>query len=398
MIKNNKTHFLFKYAKITRANSSAFLRILGALFLVLIFSFLSIGFNTKNVYADAQTSAKSMVVIDANTNRVLYSKNSSQKLPMASTTKIVTALTVLNRCKNLDEEVLIDDRAVGIGGTSIYLKHGETMTVRELLFGMMLPSGNDAATALAYFIGGNIPNFCEMMNLEAVKVGAYSSSFKNPHGLDEDGHYTTALDLAKITAKALENVTFKEIVTTKQTRIKGSSIGSYRYLKNKNRLLNTLDGCIGVKTGYTGKAGRCLVSACERENFKTVCVVLNCSPMFEESFDLLNLAYSEYKMCEILPEYFIVRSLPVENGKKNEVKVCSKKGFYYPIKNNEESLITFNYVLPNVLYAPINEDQIVGEVEVYLDNCLIFKEKIYTISNVKRIGVISSIKDILSNW
>ena len=194
------------------------------------------------------------------------------------------------------------------------------------------------------------------------------------------------------------NKTFCEIVSTKATRIKGSSEGGYRYLKNKNRLLNTMQGCIGVKTGYTKKAGRCLVSACDINGFKTVCVVLNCGPMFEESQELINLAYLSYNQYELLPEYNIIRSIAVENGRENEVKVCSKRKFVYPLTGDELNRITYNYVLPNVLNAPIKEDDAVGEVEIYLDNHLLFLEKIYTISSVRKIGVISSIKDILSNW
>ena len=215
--------------------------------LVLVFS-LNINLKKDKVYADS--SAKAMCLIETGSSRKLYSKNETIKLPMASTTKIVTALTVLDNCSDLDEEFKIDNRAVGIPGTSIYLKQDETLTVRELLYGMMLPSGNDAATALAYHIANDIPRFCELMNKTASKCGAYNSNFENPHGLDSPGHFTTAYDLALITAQALRNETFKDIVTTKSTKIRGSSEGSYRYLKNKNRLLNSLDGCIGVKTGY----------------------------------------------------------------------------------------------------------------------------------------------------
>lgn len=349
-------------------------------------------------FAQANCTAKSMVVIDADSSRILYNKNENQKLPMASTTKIVTALTVLNNCNNINKEIKIDNRAVGITGTSIYLKYDECLTVKELLYGMMLPSGNDAATALAYYVGGDIPNFCKLMQKTANDVGAYNSSFKNPHGLDEDGHYTTAYDLALISAKALENEVFKEIVTTKSTRIKGSTEGSYRYLKNKNKLLNTLDGCVGVKTGYTGKAGRCLVSAVERNGFKTVCVVLNCGPMFEESFTLLNDVYNEYTNIEILPSYKIHRSILVDDGKQESVKLFTKRAFSYPLTKDELKNLEIKYNLPNSISAPVKKDTIVGELKIYLNNHLLFSEKIYTMDSVKKIGVWSSIIDIISSW
>ena len=161
----------------------------------LLFALL-ISFNIPSIpaYAEVSTSAKSMVILEKQSTRVLFSKNAEQKLPMASTTKIVTALTVLENCNNLEEIVYVDDRAVGVTGTSIYLRKGERLTVKELLYGMMLVSGNDASTALALHISDNIEDFCDKMQQTAKKAGAFNSSFKNPHGLDEEGHYTTAYD------------------------------------------------------------------------------------------------------------------------------------------------------------------------------------------------------------
>lgn len=342
-------------------------------------------------------SAKSMVVIESQSGRVLYGKDYELKLPMASTTKIVTALTVLENCNDLSKEIQIDNRAVGIPGTSIYLKKGEILTIEELLYGMMLPSGNDAATALAYYVGGDIPTFCNMMAITARNAGAENSSFVNPHGLDECGHYTTALDLAKITAKALQNNKFKKIVSTKSTRIRGSLPGTYRYLKNKNKLLNSLNGCIGVKTGYTDDAGRCLVSACERD-FMSVCVVLNCGPMFEESEELLEKAYDNYSNVTILPSYKLLRSIRVVDGKQDNVKVFTRREFKYPLTIDEAKRLEFRYNIPNVLNAPIKKDEVIGELEIYLDNNLLFFEKIYIMDNIQKIGVWSNIKDIISQW
>ena len=354
--------------------------------------------NTCFASCEIDCSAKAMIVLDAASKRVLLSKNENEKLPMASTTKIVTALTVLNHCKDVDIKIEIDSRAVGIPGTSVYLKTGEKLTIRDLLLGMMLPSGNDAATALAFYIGGSVESFCKMMQETAILCGAYNSSFENPHGLDSLNHYTTAYDMARITAKALENDFFREIVTTKTARIKGSSDGDYRYLKNKNRLLNTLDGCIGVKTGYTSKAGRCLVSACERGCFRTICVVLNCGSMFEESERLINYVYNTFNYIELLGDYKLLRSVMVNNGKSEYVKVFTKRGFSYPLQKQEENNIEFKYVIPNSIDAPIKKDEIVGDLEIYLNNCLLFSEKIYTMNSVKRIGVWSNIQDIISNW
>ena len=372
------------------------------LLIVFIFAIsLVLPFKKPRVTALAESvnsSAKAVCVIESCSLRKLYNKNENQKLPMASTTKIVTALTVLNNCQDLDKEFIIDDRAVGIPGTRIYLKYGEIMTVRELLYGMMLPSGNDAATALALHISKDIPMFCNLMKKTAEGCGAYNSSFENPHGLDSPSHYTTAYDLALITSKALENELFKEIVTTKSTRIRGTNQGTYRYLKNKNKLLNTLDGCIGVKTGYTGDAGRCLVSACQRDDFRTVGVVLNCGPMFEESAEFLNKTYQEYNLYTVQPCYKTIRKIIVLDGREQTVKTYTQKGFEYPLTKEEISRLEYRYDLPQTLKAPVLKEQIVGKLEIYLDNHLLFSEKIYTMDNVKKIGVWSNIQDIISQW
>ncbi|MBR4407156.1 MAG: D-alanyl-D-alanine carboxypeptidase, partial [Clostridia bacterium] len=177
-----------------------------------------------------QSSARAMCVLEQSSGRVLYGKNIDQKLAMASTTKIFTALTVLENCEDINAVVDVDDRAVGIEGTSIYLRKGERLTVKELLLGMMLPSGNDSATALGYYIGGDIPSFCKLMEKTAEGAGCKNSSFKNPHGLDEKGHYTTAYDLAKVSAKALDNDVFQEIVTTRTATISGNKEVKTRYL------------------------------------------------------------------------------------------------------------------------------------------------------------------------
>ena len=252
-----------------------------AVFIVMSFLLIINSFSVNLPQVSAQNcSARGMAVLEMESGRVLYSKNMNEKLKMASTTKIVTAYTVIKHCKNLDEPFKISDKAIGIEGTSIYLKSGEVLTARELLYGLMLRSGNDASVALALHCADSIEAFAEMMNQTALECGAKNSHFVNPHGLDADGHYTTAYDLALITSRALQNKTFAEIVSTKNIKISGGETGT-RYLVNKNRLLNSLDGCVGVKTGFTKGAGRCLVSAVKRGNRTAACVVLNCGPMFE---------------------------------------------------------------------------------------------------------------------
>ncbi len=382
------------------------LLILCSFLLIFIFLF---GFNAKNVSFALNTpsvfdekiqfssSAKSAILVDADSKRVLFSKNENQKLPMASTTKIVTAITVIENCDDLEKVVVIDKSCTEIYGTSIYLEEGEKITIKELLYGLMLRSGNDASVALAKAVAGSVENFCELMNKFAISVGATNSHFSNTHGLDEDEHYTTASDLALITAYALENPTFAEIVKTKSIRIQQNQPKS-RFLVNKNKLLKKLDGCIGVKTGFTNKAGRCLVSACERDGLRLVSVVLNCGPMFEESEKMFETAFADFKKVEILPPYFYVKNLSVENGKDDFVGVCSKQGFSLMLSNNELQNVDVVFDVPETLKAPVQKDAEIGEVKIYYQKQLLFSEKIYTIKEVDSVLLKDKIKEILKNW
>lgn len=371
---------------------------IALILLILLISFTFINTNAFSINAEFQTSAKSMMLIEKESGREIYSKNAEIPLPMASTTKIVTALTVLENCENLDEIVKIDDRAVGVPGTSIYLTKGERMTVRELLYGMMLVSGNDAATALAYHISGNIDDFCELM-LETAKIsGATNSSFKNPHGLDEDGHFTTAHDLALISARALKNSTFAEIVSTKQIQISGNEKVVKRYLKNKNKLLNTFDGATGVKTGFTDDAGRCFVGSANRNDTEFVCVLFNCGPMFEDCSKLLENAFEEYKVIELVPSYNYIRKVGVEDGKDEYLKVYSRKGFSYPLSEDEQNKLIYEYNIPESLTAPIEKDSIVGNFNIYLDGELLFSENVYAMEEIKSINILDNIREIIRNW
>ena len=343
--------------------------------------------------------ARSAIVIDAVSGKVLYEKNAYEKLGMASTTKIMTALIVLENCENLDEEVKIDDRAVGIEGTSIYLKKGEILTVKELLYGLMLASGNDASMALAYHIGkGNLETFVNLMNEKAKELNLQNTSFANPHGLDAENHYTSAYDLAVITSCAMKKSDFKEIVSTKFTQITGHKDVGNRFLRNKQRLLKTLEGCSGVKSGFTDNAGRCLVTSCERDGMEVISVVLNCPNMFEESERLINDAFKEYKMVEIIEPYSYITNIPVNEGEFESVKVYSMKGFKYPLKEVETTDIYVEKELPEILDAPIKKEKEIGKVKVYFNKEQIFEENIYTMEEINSVDIKDKVKDIIDKW
>ena len=351
----------------------------------------------NNLIAEASTSARAMCVMEQSSKRVLYSKNQSAKLPMASTTKIMTAITAIENCDDLDKTFEITPKAVGISGTSLYLRKGEVMSIRDLLYGLMLVSGNDASVAIGEHISGSSKKFVDLMNETARKIGAKNSHFDNTHGLDSPTHYTTAEDLALITSHALENDIFKEIVSTKNTKITNTA-GKTRYLRNKNKLLTSLEGCCGVKTGFTDDAGRCLVSACERDGMTLVCVVLNCGPMFEESKTLLEKGYEEYQLIDLTSGYDYIDRIKVTGGKQESVKIGTTGKFLYPLRSDEISKVDYVYNIQEKLEAPVDKGEEIGEIKIFIDNNLIFSEKVVTMEVVRRNSIWTKLHDLIENW
>ncbi len=346
-----------------------------------IFMLVFIPRNKLEVSAE-YCSAKAMCVLDKDSNRILYAKNEHTQLPMASTTKVVTAITVLSHCQDLDSYVQVADESIGVDGTSIYLRKDEMIKVKDLLYGLMLRSGNDSAVALACHVAGNVENFANLMNEMAQSIGAKNSHFTNPHGLDDKEHYTTAYDLALITAYALNNPIFKEIVSTKSYVIDATNKSDKRYLTNKNKLLNSLDGCCGVKTGFTSKAGRCLVSACERDERTSVCVVLNCGPMFEESSALLESSFTDYERVKIIDKFSEIYNEYIIDKKSGKLYLYADEDFYYTLKKNELDDIKIEY---SVKLDNAQEGDMVGEIRIFFTNRLIKSIKLYTMNKIDKL-------------
>ncbi len=245
----------------------------------------------KKAYARSGVSAS--IVMNADTMEIIKGENYNVPLPMASTTKIMTALLVAENCLPT-ETVVITKEAVGVEGSSIYLKEGECLTVKDLLYGLMLRSGNDAAVALALHAAGSVEKFVEMMNLRAESLNLNDTHYDNPHGLESKTHYTSCKDLCTLGCIAMKNSLFREIVGTKQTRIGENE--SLRDIKNKNRILFEYDGGNGIKTGYTNAAGRCLVSAAERNGVQIVAAVLNTPDMFGACENMMNYAFDTLRL------------------------------------------------------------------------------------------------------
>lgn len=324
-----------------------------------------------DIFAAQDTSARAAVIMDVSSCRVLYSKNIHEKLPMASTTKIMTTLVAIESGR-LQETVKVSRKASYTEGSSIYLREGEKHTVIDLLYAIMLRSGNDAAVAVAEHIGGSVEGFAALMNRKAEEIGAKDTHFANPHGLDAEGHYTTAHDLALITAYALKNPIFAEIVSSKKKTIEGPPNENWdRVMINKNKMLWQFDGGDGVKTGFTKKAGRCLVSSATRNGMQLVCVVLNCGPMWDESAALLEYGFRNYSLEKVVDRNSIFKVVEVKSGKERFVAVKPVEDFTIALKEGEAERIKLSGAGLKTAKAPLSKGEDAGQLEVYLDDRLL---------------------------
>ena len=309
-------------------------------------------------------SAKRAYVLDAVSGRVLYERNPDERSLIASTTKIMTALVVCEQCNVLDR-MRIPKEAVGIEGSSMYLQEGEVLTLQELLYGLMLQSGNDAAVALAIYCGGTVEGFAELMNDKARNIGLRNTHFENPNGLDSPGHYSTARDLAVLAAYAMENPIFRKTVSTKSLMI------GQRYLTNHNKLLWRVEGTDGVKTGFTKAAGRILVSSAERNDRRLVAVTLDAPDDWNDHAALLEAGFSRYAETKIVTQGQFVDTLEVAGGENQRVTVLAAEDFVYALAPEEQPQLMLPG--PGFVYAPAVEGADAGVAYVVLDGKAIGK-------------------------
>ncbi len=331
---------------------------------------------------EAYTESSGEAVFEVGSGRLLFSRREHTKLAPASTTKILTALIIIEDC-DLDALIEVPKEGAGVEGSSIYLVAGEKLTVRDLLYGLMLRSGNDCAVTLALYHSGSIPAFAAAMNDRAVRAGARESCFRNPHGLPDEKHCTTAYDLGLIAVAALRNPVFSEIVSARSWTIPDGGCGYTRRLVNKNKMLSVYDGADGVKTGYTKAAGRCLVTSATRGGMRIVSVVLNSPSMYERSSEILDLCYTEYSVYNLKNKLNDIISVPTDVPGK--ICRCSCGGdIYYPLTEKEYSEITVAVQLPQKVALPVYRGQEIGEVCIYLQNQLLFSQKIVSIVEVEK--------------
>ena len=297
-------------------------------------------------------SARSAAVIEMKTGAVLFEKNADERLGMASTTKIMTAICAIEN-GNPDDIVNITEEMTNIEGSSIYLKAGEKFTLEELLYGLMLHSGNDAAVAIAIHVGGDVPSFVHLMNETAKKIGLLDTSFQNPNGLYENTHYTTAKELALLTAYACQNELFSRIISTKSKTIGHFEGTQTRYLTNHNRMLKMFKGADGVKTGFTKQAGRCLVTSATREDMRLVCVTLNAPDDWRDHTNLLNDCFEKFTLKNLLEPYSISHTVPVTGGKDSSVPITNLEGVTQILEKESVDTIEYEIQTPHFFYAPI---------------------------------------------
>ncbi len=323
-------------------------------------------------------SAQAAIVLEAQTGAVCYAHNADAQLSMASTTKIMTALVALEATENLDRTYTVQPEYVAVEGSSMYLKAGERMTVQDTLYGLLLRSGNDAAMALAGECGG-LDTFVQAMNDKAVSLGLYHTHFDNPSGLDGQTHYTTARELAQLTAYALQNEEFRQIVATK----------TYQYaageMTNHNKLLWQYEGAIGVKTGYTLHSGRCLVSAATRNGRTYICVTLSDPNDWADHAALLDAAFAQLEQTTIHTTSQPMDSVSVQGGTAVAVPVATATALEGWLTAEEQTQLHTEVCLPNFVYAPITAGQPLGEVSYTLNGVEIAREPLVATQTIAQL-------------
>lgn len=345
--------------------------------------------------AQGETSAKAACILDQKTGRVLFEANMHRRLPMASTTKVMTALLAIERGR-LDEPVTCSPGAFGISGTSIYLQQGETLTLEQMLYGLMLASGNDAAAAIAEHIGGSQEQFAAMMNERARQIGAVNTHFTNPHGLPDEDHYTTAYDLALIAREAMQNDTFRRIVSTRRMSIPWAGRTYNRQLNNKNKLLSAYEGATGVKTGYTSRAGRCLVFGALQDNLELVGAVLGCADWFDEAARLMDGCFDTYAMARVLGPTRSAGRITVTDGRADSCGMCVMEDMSVPLRSGESAQIVLD--VPQSVRAPVYPGMYLGTAQLVVGGKVYGEFEVVASERVDGRSVRQNLRRIAAGW
>ncbi len=339
-------------------------------------------------------NAMAAVVVEESTGRILYDKNALAKRSIASTTKIMTALVALENA-NVDDEVVVSKRAAGIGGSTIGLRQGEKYKLRELLYALMLNSANDAAIAIAEHVGGSVEGFAVMMNKRAASLGAVNSNFVTPHGLDRENQYSTAYDVALITIEALKHPLFCEMVSTVSSYIPGHN------LYNTNELLGSYPGADGVKTGYTGKAGRCLVSTAKKNGMRLISVVLGSptrSARAEASRRLLDYGFENFRMYKLMSKGEVYAKIPVYRGVSEYVALRADRDIVLPLSRREAEMLKVRELVPDIVNAPVHAGSVSGYVEFVLEGRVLAQNMLTVSEDIRKTNYLDYLSLIFDAW
>ncbi|MBQ7887038.1 MAG: D-alanyl-D-alanine carboxypeptidase [Clostridia bacterium] len=352
-------------------------------------------YNHSGCLAQGETSAKAACVLEVQTGRVLFESNMHARLPMASTTKVMTALLAIER-GNAQDQVVCSQNAFGVPGTSVYLQMGETLTLEEMLLGLMLSSGNDAAVAIAEHIGGTVEDFVAMMNARAREIGAVNTHFANPHGLPDESHYTTAYDLALITREAMKNDAFRALVSTQRASIPWEGRTYNRQLTNKNRLLSDYEGATGVKTGFTSKAGRCLAFGAVRDGLELVGAVLSCSDWFDEAARLMDGCYQTYSMTRALGPTISAGRIAVTDGESESCGMCVMEALDVPLAVGEAAQVVLD--VPQSVRAPVYPGMHLGTAKLVVGGKVYGAGEVVASERVDADTVRIDVRRVVAHW
>ena len=364
---------------------------------------------TNNILYPSAINSRSCIIYDRNSHMVLYSKNENKTVKMASTTKIMTSLIIIENC-DLSETVEVSKKSASTGGSRLGLKTGDKITIKDLLYGLMLCSGNDAAIALAEYAGEDVTGFVRLMNDKANQLGLKNTHYESPHGLDSDNHYTTAYELAVLTDYALKNKTFLQIVGTKNYTI---TINGYsKNISNTNELLGNLTGVYGVKTGFTNGANRCLVTACKRNNMDIICVVLGADTKrfrTQDSIKLIEYAFKNFTYInanDLAIDYFEnwknenLKYLTINKSSSTSFKLevkASKTPILSILKNETIDIKTSISIKPN-LEAPLYPDSVIGSLTLSISDRNLITLDIINTDTIKKKNIPFYLKLFLSNY
>ena len=338
-------------------------------------------------------SGDNYILMEENSGRVLMENDIYSQMHMASTTKIMTALIAIE-LGDLEEYVEITEESVGVIGSSIYLELDEKVKLKDLIYGLMLRSGNDASVAIANHVGGSEEEFVEEMNKRAEEIGAKNTHFTNPHGLHDENHYSTPYDMALITREALSNETFSLIWGSKSFT---SEREKNNHFVNKNKTLWDYEGGDGGKTGYTSDAGRCLVSTAIRDNMRLIAVSLNASDWFNDNYKLFDYGFENYSLYTIYNKGQLLKKVKVKDGSKDDLILVSDENLLYPMKKEEVEDIKLNMDINKEVSIPVSTGEKYGSIKTYLDGKIIKNNDLFAKYEIKKRPLFQKIIDIIEN-